>query len=117
MRPADPTGSRRPGYLSTLLRAQRFFSIKTSSAPSARQRSVLVSAPTFARPLGFYARPAYITATGTGYAQQNFSYACPSCTFDVTMEKLAVAKLTIDLTAHLLREPQAGVTDMQLFLP
>jgi len=33
------------------------------------------------------------------------------------MEKLAVAKLTIDLTAHLLREPQAGVTDMQLFLP
>jgi hypothetical protein len=64
-----------------------------------------------------YACPAYITATGTGYAQQNFSHACPSCAFETTREKLAIAKLTIDLTAHLLREPQTGVTDMQLFLP
>ena len=65
----------------------------------------------------FYTRPAYITSAGTGYAQQNFSHACSSCIFEITREKLAVAKLTIDLTAHLLHEPQRGVTDMQLLLP
>jgi len=59
----------------------------------------------------------YITSAGTGYAQQNFSHACSSCTFEITREKLAVAKLTIDLTAHLFHEPQTGVTDIQLLLP
>lgn len=66
---------------------------------------------------GAYAHPAYISAAGTGYAQQNFSHSCPSCAFEITRERLAVAKLTIDLTAHLLHEPQVGVSDMQLFLP
>lgn len=64
-----------------------------------------------------YAHTAYITAAGTGYAQQNFAHACPSCTFEITRERLAVAKLTADLTHHLLHEPQVGVTNMQLFLP
>ncbi|KAH9998391.1 hypothetical protein BJV77DRAFT_750719 [Russula vinacea] len=59
----------------------------------------------------------YITAAGTGYAQPNFAHACPSCTFEITRERLAVAKLTADLTHHLLHEPQVGVTNMQLFLP
>ncbi|KAI9513159.1 hypothetical protein F5148DRAFT_1156507 [Russula earlei] len=59
----------------------------------------------------------YITAAGTGYVQKTFSHACPSCAFEITREKLAVAKLTTDLTAHLLCEPQAGTTSMQLFLP
>jgi hypothetical protein len=71
----------------------------------------------FARTLIFYARPAYATAAGTGYAQQNFTHTCPSCTFEITREKLAVSKLTTDLTAHLLQEPQVGVKDKQLFLP
>jgi hypothetical protein len=66
---------------------------------------------------GAYAHPAYITATGTGYAQKNFSHPCPSCSFEITRERLAVAKLTVDFTAHLLHEPQVGVTNMQLFLP
>ena len=66
---------------------------------------------------GAYAHLAYISAAGTGYAQQNFSHSCPSCAFEITREKLAVAKLTVDLTAHLLHGPQVGVSDMQLFLP
>lgn len=64
-----------------------------------------------------YTHLAYITAAGTGYAQQNFSHSCPSCTFDITKERLAVAKLTVDFTAHLLHEPQVEVSDMRLFLP
>ncbi len=64
-----------------------------------------------------YAHLAYITSSGTGYAQQNFSHACSSCAFDITRERLAVAKLTIDLTTHLLHESQPGVTNVQLFLP
>ena len=64
-----------------------------------------------------YAYLAYITASGTGYAQQNFSHACSSCSFEITRERLAVAKLTTDLTAHLLHESQLGVADAQLFLP
>jgi len=59
----------------------------------------------------------YITASGTGYAQQNFSHACPSCAFEVTRERLAVAKLTTDLTAHLLHDSQLAIADVQLFLP
>lgn len=60
----------------------------------------------------------YITADGTGYAQQNFTHLCPSCAFEITRERLAVAKLTTDLTAHhLLHEPQVGATNTQLFLP
>lgn len=66
---------------------------------------------------GAYAHPAYITAAGSGYAQQNFSHSCPSCAFEITRERLAVAKLTVDFTAHLLHELQVGVTNMQLFLP
>jgi hypothetical protein len=66
---------------------------------------------------GAYPHPAYITASGTGYAQQNFSHACPSCAFEITKERLAIAKLTVDFTAHLLHETQVGVTNMQLFLP
>ena len=76
------------------------------------------SAPTLARTPGFTRGcPAYIIAAGTGYAQQNFSYTCSFCTFEITRERLAVAKLTTDLTTHLLHEPQAGVMDMQLHLP
>ncbi|KAI9467246.1 hypothetical protein BJY52DRAFT_57416 [Lactarius psammicola] len=59
----------------------------------------------------------YVTAEETGYAQQKFSCACPFCTFEITKETLAVAKLTTDLTAHLLHEPQTGSTNMRLFLP
>ncbi|KAH9046713.1 hypothetical protein EDB84DRAFT_1264688 [Lactarius hengduanensis] len=43
----------------------------------------------------------YVTAEEMGYAQQKFSRACPFCTFEITRETLAVAKLTTDLTAHL----------------
>ncbi|KAI0248716.1 hypothetical protein BJV78DRAFT_1276476 [Lactifluus subvellereus] len=59
----------------------------------------------------------YLTDSATGYAQQSFSHACPSCTFEITREKLAVAKLTTDLSAHLLHKPQASLINMQLFLP
>ncbi|KAH9031145.1 hypothetical protein EDB85DRAFT_2243135, partial [Lactarius pseudohatsudake] len=59
----------------------------------------------------------YVTAEEMGYAQQKFSRACPFCTFEITRETLAVAKLTTDLTAHLLHRPQTGSTNMQLFLP
>ncbi|KAH8986680.1 hypothetical protein EDB92DRAFT_2020747 [Lactarius akahatsu] len=59
----------------------------------------------------------YVTTEEMGYAQQKFSRACPFCTFEITRETLAVAKLTTDLTAHLLHRPQTGSTNMQLFLP
>ncbi|KAH9035881.1 hypothetical protein EDB85DRAFT_2211533, partial [Lactarius pseudohatsudake] len=59
----------------------------------------------------------YVTAEEMGYAQQKFSRACPFCTFEITRETLAVAKLTTDLTAHLLHRPQTGSTNMQSFLP
>lgn len=78
---------------------------------------VLVSTPELRENAMPYAHPAYITASGTGYAQQNFSHACSSCSFEITRERLAVAKLTTDLTAHLLHESQLGVADAQLFLP
>ncbi|KAI0265155.1 hypothetical protein BC834DRAFT_802695, partial [Gloeopeniophorella convolvens] len=60
---------------------------------------------------------AYLTPSGTGYAEPNFSYTCTSCSFDITREKLAISKLTTDLTAHLLHESQTGSADMQLYLP
>ncbi|KAH9044046.1 hypothetical protein EDB83DRAFT_2295197 [Lactarius deliciosus] len=59
----------------------------------------------------------YVTTEEMGYAQEKFSRACPFCTFEITRETLAVAKLTTDLTAHLLHRPQTGSTNMQLFLP
>ena len=117
MRPAGPTGSPRQAYLLTHLRVQLFFNIKNSYAPSVRPLLVFVSVPKFRDNAVSYVHPAYITASGTGYAQQNFSHACSSCAFEVTRERLAVAKLTTDLTAHLLHESQLAVTDVQLFLP
>ena len=60
---------------------------------------------------------AYVTSGETGYAQQKFSHTCQSCTFEITKGTLAVAKLTTDLTAHLLHESQTGATNMHLFLP
>jgi hypothetical protein len=99
------------------LRAQQFFNIKNSYAPSVRPPLVFVSVPELCDNAVSYAHPAYITASGTGYAQQNFCHACSSCTFEITRERLAVAKLTTDLTAHLLHESQLGVADAQLFLP
>jgi hypothetical protein len=117
MRPAGPTGSPRRAYLSIPLSVQQFFNIKNSYAPSVRPLSVFVSVPEFCDNALSYVHPAYITASRTGYAQQNFLYACSSCTFEITRERLAVAKLTTDLTAHLLHESQLGVADVQLFLP
>jgi hypothetical protein len=117
MRPAGPTGSPRRAYLSILSRVQLFFNIKNSYAPSVRPLLVFVSVPEFRDNAVSYVHSAYITASGTGYAQQNFSHACSSCAFEITREKLAVAKLTTDLTAHLLHESQLTVADGQLFLP
>ncbi|KAI9447796.1 hypothetical protein H4582DRAFT_2068384 [Lactarius indigo] len=59
----------------------------------------------------------YVTTEEMGYAQQKFSRACPFCTFEITRETLAVAKLTTDLTVHLLHGPQTGSANMQLYLP
>jgi hypothetical protein len=99
------------------LRVQQFFNIKNFYAPSVRLLIVFVSEPEFCDNAVSYPHPAYITASGTGYAQQNFSHVCSSCAFEITRERLAVAKLTTDLTAHLLHESQLGVADVQLFLP
>jgi hypothetical protein len=59
----------------------------------------------------------YVTSDETGYAQRKFSHTCQFCSFEITKETLAVAKLTTDLTAHLLHEPQTGVTNAHLCLP
>jgi len=104
--PFDPFES------ATVLLRQDLSCPKCKAAVSARECTT--SFAIFPRP---YPRSAYVTAGGTGYTQPNFFYPCSSCTFEITREKLAVAKLTTDLTAHLLHEPQAGVTNMQLFLP
>lgn len=42
---------------------------------------------------------AYITDSGTGYAQQGFSVQCLACGMAITKEKLATAKFCTDL-AH-----------------
>jgi hypothetical protein len=95
----------------------QIFNIKNSYAPSVRLILEFVSVPELHEIAVSYAYLAYITASGTGYAQENFSHACSSCSFEITRERLAVAKLTTDLTAHLLHESQLGVADAQLFLP
>ncbi|TFY50729.1 hypothetical protein EVG20_g11361 [Dentipellis fragilis] len=41
-------------------------------------------------------RAPYINESGTGYAQQNFSFVC-ACKFEITREKLALLKFTNDL--------------------
>ena len=42
---------------------------------------------------------AYITAKGTGFAQQQFSFSCKKDGFSITHEALAVARFSKDLAS------------------
>ncbi|KAI0272599.1 hypothetical protein BC834DRAFT_355152 [Gloeopeniophorella convolvens] len=57
----------------------------------------------------------YFTLTGTGYAQANFSRTCSRCSFNITKEKLAVAKLISDLATSETSSHKS--TGFEMYLP